>query len=102
MRTIIYLSVALTVLTTIPLAAQNAPSSRPARAVVDPFELSGPPKKPVVLTPTKRAFAESGVLDKLNSKDPTVLASVVRQITSFIQQDPMDTDLYFMRATVSW
>ena len=80
-------------------SAKNPTTSR--RPVAGPFELSGPPKKPIVLTPTKRAFAQSGVLEKLNSKDPSVLASAVHEITSFIQKDPTDSDLYFMRATVS-
>jgi tetratricopeptide (TPR) repeat protein len=101
MRTTIYIFVAIASLVAIPVAAQNASSLELTRAVVDPFELSGPPKKPVVLTPTKRAFAQSGVLEQLNSKDPTVLSTVVRRITSFIQQDPTDTDLYLMRATVA-
>ena len=89
------------VLAAIPLSAQNAPSRRLSRAVVDPVELSGPPKKLVLLTPTKRAFAQSAVQERLNSKDPSVLASVLSDITSFIQQDPTDTDFYLLRATVS-
>jgi tetratricopeptide (TPR) repeat protein len=101
MRTTVYLFAAITSFMVISAAAQNASSRRVTRSVVDPFELSGPPKKPVVLTPTKRAFAESGVLEQLNSKDPSVLASVVRRITSFIQQDATDSDLYLLRATVS-
>lgn len=101
MRTTVYLFAAITSFVVIPAAAQNASSRRVTRAVGDPYELSGPPKKPVVLTPTKRAFAQSGVLEKLNSKDPSVLASAVREITSFIQKDPTDSDAYFMRATVS-
>jgi hypothetical protein len=56
MRTAIPLSV-IFVLATIPLSAQNVPSRRQTRAVVDPVELSGPPKKPIVVTPAKRAFA---------------------------------------------
>lgn len=101
MRTTVYLSVVIVSLLAIPAAAQNASSRRVTRSVVDPFELSGPPKKPIVITPTKRAFAQSGVLEQLNSKDPSVLASVVREITSFIQQDSADSDLYLIRATVS-
>jgi tetratricopeptide (TPR) repeat protein len=101
MRTIICISVIIASLVAIPLAAQNAPSRRLSRAVVDPAELSGSPKKFVPLTPTKRAFAQSAVAEKLDSKDPSVLASVVSDITSFINQDSTDTDLYFFRATVA-
>lgn len=101
MRITVYLSVVIVSLVAISAAAQNASSRRVTRAVADPFELSAPPKKPVVVMPTKRALAQSGVLEQLNSKDPSVLASVVREITSFIQKDPTDTDSYFMRATVS-
>jgi len=100
MRTTIRV-VVIASLAAISLTAQNAPSRRPSRAIVDPIELSGPPKTFVPLTPTKRAFAQSAVIEKLNSKDPSVLASGLRDITSFIQQDPTDTDLYFLRATVS-
>jgi len=89
------------VLAIIPLSAQNVPSRRQTRAVVDPMELSGPPKKPITLTPAKRAFAQSAVMEQLNSKDPSVLAAALRAITSFIQQDPTDTDFFIMRATVS-
>ena len=85
----------------IPLSAQTVPSRRQTRAVVDPVELSGPPKKPIAITPAKRAFAKSAVMEQLNSKDSSVLATALRGITSFIQQDPTDTDFFFMRATVS-
>jgi len=71
------------------------------RAVADPQKFTGPPKKQVVVTPTKRAFAESGVMQRVSSKDPTVLASSLREITCFIQRDPNDSDLYLIRATVS-
>lgn len=100
MRTTICLSV-IVVLATIPLSAQNVPSRRQTRAVVDPVELSGPPKKPIILSPAERAFAQSAVMEKLNSKDPSVLASAFSDITSFIQQDPTDSDFFIMRATVS-
>jgi tetratricopeptide (TPR) repeat protein len=100
LRTIICPSVAV-VLVTISLSAQNEPSRRQTRSVVDPLELSGPPKKPIVLTPAKRAFAQSALMEQLNSKDPSVLATALREITSFIQQDPTDTDFFIMRATVS-
>jgi hypothetical protein len=40
-------------------------------------------------------------MEQLNSKDPSVLATALREITSFIQQDPTDTDFFIMRATVS-
>ena len=90
----------LIVVTTISLPAQTA-SSRHQTKVVDPSELAGPPKKIIVLTPTKRAFAQSGVMEQLQSKDPSVLASISRQITSFIQQDPNDSDFYFLRSNVS-
>ena len=100
MRTTIRLSV-IVVLATIPLSAQNVPSRRLSRAVVDPVELSGPPKKPIILSPAKRAFAQSAAMNHLESKDPSVLATTLREITSFIQQDPTDTDFFFMRATVS-
>jgi tetratricopeptide (TPR) repeat protein len=94
--------VVIAALSALPLAAQSAPQQRPkSRTVVDPVELSGPPKKLVVLTPTKRAFFQSSATKQLDSKDQKVLASVVREITSFIQQDPTDTDFYFLRATVS-
>jgi tetratricopeptide (TPR) repeat protein len=85
----------------IPLLAQNVPSRRQTRAVVDPVELSGQPKKLIVVTPAKRAFAQSALMEQLNSKDPSVLATAEREITSFIQQDPTDTDFFIMRATVS-
>ncbi len=101
MRTTTCIFVIIASLAAIPLAAQNAPPHRLSRAVVDPVELSGPPKKLVLLTPTKRAFAQSAVLEKLNSKDPSVLASALSDITSFIQQDPTDTDLFNLRATIS-
>jgi hypothetical protein len=100
MRTTVCLCV-IVVVATIPLSAQNVPPRRQTRAVIDPVELSGPPKKPIVLTPTKRAFAQSAVMEQLNSTDPSVLATALRGITSFIQQDPTDTDLFVMRATVS-
>jgi tetratricopeptide (TPR) repeat protein len=100
LRTIICPCVAV-VLATISLSAQNVPSRRQTRSVVDPVELSGPPKKPIVLTPAKRAFAQSAVMEQLNSKDPSVLATALREITSFIKQDPTDTDFFLMRATVS-
>ena len=99
-RTTICLSV-IVVLVTVPLSAQNVPSRRQTRAVVDPVELSGPPKKPIALTPAKRAFAQSAAMNHLESKDPSVLATTLREITSFIQQDPTDTDFFIMRATVS-
>ena len=100
LRTIICPCVVV-VLATILLSAQNVLSRRQTRSVVDPVELSGPAKKPLVLTPAKRAFAQSGVMEQLNSKDPSVLATALREITSFIQQDPTDTDFFIMRATVS-
>lgn len=100
MRTTICL-VVIFVLVAIPLSAQTVPSRRQTRAVVDPVELSGPPKKPIAITPAKRAFAQSGVMEQLNSKDPSVLETALRGITSFIQQNPTDTDSFFMRATVS-
>src|SRR5580658_5828100 len=100
MRTTVCLCVIVAV-ATIPLSAQNVPPRRQTRAVIDPVELSGPPKKPIVLTRTKRAFAQSAVMEQLNSKDPSVLATALRGITSFIQQDPTDTDFFIMRATVS-
>jgi tetratricopeptide (TPR) repeat protein len=99
LRTIICPCV-IVVLATIPLSARNVPSRR-QRAVVDPVELSGPPKKPIVVTPARRALAQSAVMEQLNSKDPSVLATAVREITSFIQRDPTDTDFFIMRATVS-
>jgi len=83
----------------LPLAAQDA-ARRPVR-VVDPQELSGPPKKPPVMTPAFRAFAESSVLKELNSKDPKILIGAVRDITSLIQQYPNEPDFYFLRATAS-
>jgi tetratricopeptide (TPR) repeat protein len=100
MRTTICLSF-IVVLATIPLSAQNVPSRRLSRAVADPVELSGPPKKPIILSPAKRAFAQSAAMNHLESKDPSVLATTLREITSFIQKDPTDTDFFFMRATVS-
>src|SRR6202162_1609495 len=100
MRTTICLSVII-VLATIPLPAQNVSSRRLSRAVVDPVELSGPPKAPITLSPAKRAFAQSAAMNHLESKDPSVLAATLREITSFIQQDPTDPDFFFMRATVS-
>src|ERR1700676_1903243 len=100
MRTTVGLCV-IVVVATIPLSAQNVPPRRQTRAIIDPVELSGPPKKPIVVTPTKRAFAQSAVMEQLNSKDPSVLTSALREITSFIQQDPTDTDFYLLRATVS-
>ena len=100
-RTNVCLSVTIAILTSIPLAAQDASSRRLTRTFVTPVELSGPPKKPVVLSPTMRAFAQSKVLEQLNSKDPSVLASVVRELTSFIQQDPEETDFYLIRSIVS-
>ena len=100
MRTTICLSV-IVVLATIPLSAQNLSSRRQTRTVVDPVELSGPPKKPIAVTPARRAFAQSAAMNHLESKDPSVLATTLREITSFIQQDPTDTDFFFMRATVS-
>lgn len=69
--------------------------------VADPQELAGPPKKPVLLSPAKRAFAQSSAMDQIKSKDPVVLASASRQLTAFIQQDPSDSDFYLLRATVS-
>jgi tetratricopeptide (TPR) repeat protein len=86
---------------TIPVSAQKVPSRRETRAVVDPVELSGPPKRPIILSPLKRAFAQSAAMNHLESKDPLVLATTLREITTFIQQDPSDTDFFFMRATVS-
>src|SRR5215467_4853766 len=86
--------------TTFPLSAQIS-SSRHQTKAVDPFEFAGPPKKPAVLTPAKRALGQSGVMDQLQSKDPEVLASALPQITSLIQQYPNDSDLYFLRATIS-
>jgi tetratricopeptide (TPR) repeat protein len=100
LRTIICLSVVV-VLATIPLSAQNVSSRRLSRAVVDPVELSGPPKKPIILSPAKRAFAQSAAMNHLQSKDPSVLATTLHEITSFIQQDPTDTDFFIMRALVS-
>jgi tetratricopeptide (TPR) repeat protein len=100
LRTIICPCVAI-LLATISLSAQSMPSRRQTRSVIDPVELSGPPKKPIAMTPAKRAFAQSGVMEQLNSKDPSVLATALRGITSFIQQDPTDTDFFIMRATVS-
>src|SRR5438552_3465579 len=89
-------------LSTLSLAAQSSPARHTTtRTVVDPLELSGAPKKLVVLTPTKRAFFQTSAWRQLQSKDPNVLASVARELTTFIQQDPADTDLYFLRATVS-
>src|SRR5215467_1061595 len=88
-------------LATFPLSAQNVPARRQTRVVVNPVELSGPPKKLVVVTPATRALAKSGVIDQVNSKDPAVLAAALRKITSIIQQDPTDTDFFVMRATVS-
>jgi len=102
MRATIYILFIIASVVAIPLAAQNAPPHRLSRGVIDPFELSGQPKKLVVLSPAKRALAQSTVLEKkLNSKDPSVLASVLSDLTSFIQQAPTDTDLFIMRATVS-
>jgi tetratricopeptide (TPR) repeat protein len=99
LRTIICPCVVV-VLATTSLSAQNVPSGRQTRSVVDLVELSGPPKKPLVLTPAKRAFAQSALMEQLNSKDPSVLATSLREITSFIQQDPTDTDFFITRATV--
>jgi tetratricopeptide (TPR) repeat protein len=100
LRTIICPCVVVALATT-SLSAQNVPSHRQTRSVVDPVELSGPPKKPLVLTPVKRAFAQSTLMENLNSKDPSVLATSLREITSFILQDPTDTDFFIMRATLS-
>ncbi len=96
-RTVVGVIVAA--LAAVTLRAQDVPR-RPAR-IVDPFELSGPRKKPPIVTPALRAFAESPALKNLNSKDPTILASAVRDITSLIQQDPADPDFYFLRASLS-
>jgi tetratricopeptide (TPR) repeat protein len=101
MRTTICISFIIASLVVIPLAAQNVSPRRLSRAVVDPVELSGPPKKPIILSPAKRAFAQSAAMNHLESKDPSVLATTLHEITSFIQQDPSDTDFFFMRATVS-
>ena len=100
LRTIICLCV-MVVLAAIALSAQNVPPRRLSRAVVDPVELSGPPKKPIILSPAKRAFGQSAAMNHLESKDPSVLATALREITSFIKQDPTDTDFFFMRAIVS-
>src|ERR1700730_2629984 len=51
------------------------------------------------VTPARRAFAQGAVMEQLNSKDPSVLATALREITSSIQQDPTDTDFFFMRAS---
>ncbi|HWZ46078.1 MAG TPA: tetratricopeptide repeat protein [Candidatus Saccharimonadales bacterium] len=99
--TIGILFIIITSLVAIPLAAQGVPLRRISRGVIDPFELSGQPKTLVVLSPAKRALAQSTVLEKLNSKDPLVLTSVLSDLTFFIQQAPTDTDLFIMRATVS-
>jgi hypothetical protein len=99
-RTTVCLAV-LVVLATVPLSAQKVPSRQQTPRGVDPVELSGPPKKPIVVTPAKRAFVQSSVMTQLNSNDRSVLTSALREITSFIQQDPTDTDFYLLRATVS-
>lgn len=54
-----------------------------------------------LITPAKRALAQSSVFKDLNSKDTKTLASVVQNLTSIIQQDANDPDLYLLRATVS-
>src|SRR5262245_52327019 len=79
--------------------AQDAP--RRQRLVADPTEFSGPPKKPPVVSAAKRAFFESRAWKNFGSKDPKALASAVHDITSFIQQDPNDSDFYLIRAIVS-
>ena len=83
------------------IVSASRPGLSQTRAIVDPVELSGPPKKPIILSPAKRAFAQSAAMNHLESKDPSVLATTLREITSFIQQDPTDTDFFFMRAMVS-
>ena len=82
-------------------SAQTPVAHSSTARIVDPVELSGPPKKLPAITPTKRAFGNSQVLTQLNSKDPKTLAGVVRDVTSFIQKDPTDPDFYFLRASVS-
>jgi tetratricopeptide (TPR) repeat protein len=89
---------ALVIASAITLAAKNTARRAP---VVDPFELSGPPKKPPVVTPALRAFVGSPTLKDLGSKDPKVLATAVRSMTSLIQQYPNESDFYFLRANVS-
>jgi tetratricopeptide (TPR) repeat protein len=88
-------------LVAVPIAAQNAPPHRLSRGVIDPFELRGQPKTLVVLSPAKRALTQITVLEKLNSKDPSVLASALSDLTSLIQQAPTDADLFIMRAIAS-
>lgn len=94
-----YVRVIAAVMFAIPAAAQDAP--RRSARVVDPIEFNRPPKKHENPTPTQVAFYQSPVLKKLDSKDPKVLADVVRDISTFIQRDPTDPDFYFLRATVS-
>jgi tetratricopeptide (TPR) repeat protein len=100
LRTIIWLCV-IAVLGTIPLSAQSMSSHRQTRAVAAPPELSGPPKIATVLTPVELAVAKSPVMEQMYSKDPTVLATALRGLTSFIQQDATNPDFFVMRANVS-
>jgi hypothetical protein len=92
------------VLTIVVIASATSAKAQPARrqspSVLDPVELSGPPKKPPITTPAMRAFADSGVL-KADIKDPKVLAGVIRELTMLIERFPDEADLYFFRATMS-
>ena len=69
--------------------------------VSDPIELSGPPKKLPPISDAKKAFAKSSVLKELGSKDPKTIAATITQVSSFLQLDPKDSDLYLLRATLS-
>jgi tetratricopeptide (TPR) repeat protein len=99
MRSPLRVGVVFSAFIVLPLAAQDAPR-RPLR-VVDPVELSGPPKKVPIISPAFRALGQRPLLTDLNSKDQKVLANAVRDITSLIQQFPNEPDFYFLRATVS-
>jgi tetratricopeptide (TPR) repeat protein len=103
MRTTVCAAIVVAALSAVALAAQSTYQRRGStRAVADPVELGGPPKKLLVVSPAKREFFNSPAVKELNSTDPKLVASiVVREVTKFVEQNSNDTDFYLLRATFS-
>src|SRR5207253_10427628 len=76
----LYVGIVLGVLAASTISAQHA--TRHVTRVVDPVELSGPPKKPPVVSEGLRSLAQTSVLKDIGSKDPAVLTKVAQRISS--------------------
>jgi tetratricopeptide (TPR) repeat protein len=86
------------------LATVHAQTAKPAVRsqfrVIDPGELSGPPKPlPSQPSSAQRRFAESDVFRALDPKKPETIAPALSALNDLLKEEP-NSDMYFMRALV--